>query len=233
VGRWASGAPAVLRPDADDAELADNDCRNNNFEFAEGGDEPPKRRPHPGDCKDVAEPGNDPDGARCPFAAHVRKAYPRNDTSSEPRLRKLWESTTQTHRLLRRGIPYGEASASTAHAPAPDTVDRGLLFLAYQVSIVDQFEFVTRFWANDEDFKEEGAGHDPIIGQNAGGKTRERRFRLNLPGETQPIVTEKEWVIPTGGGYFFAPSIDALAMLAGPASAEGPAADGARGRHRS
>ena len=61
--------------------------------------------------------------------------YPRGDVK---------ESEVQTHRLLRRGIPYGEPSLSSPTAPVPDTedADRGLLFLAYQTSIENQFEFL-------------------------------------------------------------------------------------------
>src|SRR5205085_10193093 len=33
VGRWASGAPTVRAPDADDPALAANECANNRFEF--------------------------------------------------------------------------------------------------------------------------------------------------------------------------------------------------------
>jgi hypothetical protein len=32
-------------------------------------------------------------------------------------------------------------------------------------------------------------------------------------GEKQTIRLEKDWVIPTGGGYFFSPSIHALEVL--------------------
>jgi len=36
-----------------------------------------------------------------------------------------------------------------------------------------------------------------------------------LPGETSPIDTDQDWVVTTGGGYFFAPSIATLQMMAG------------------
>ena len=133
--------------------------------------------------------------------------------------------------------------------------DRGLHFISYQTSIVDQFEFITRCWVNNKNFKEnfvanvkqcpsavktisealpdpkkhckQGGGFDPIIGQNdAANEKRVREFTIALTKnangdrEVRQISTagveegRRDWVIPTGGGYFFSPSIEALETLA-------------------
>ncbi len=174
----------------------------------------------------------DAGGLVCPFSAHIRKAYPRDDVPRDPKHPPpsdpaLNESATQTHRLLRRGMPYGSVSRSTPDAPIDDDVDRGLQFLAYQTSILNQFEFVTKNWVNAKDYKEtfeNGGGHDPIIGQNSKGR-RIRKFTLTFPYPKKPNATKTvqvtteaffkktgktDWVLPTAGGYFFAPSICAL-----------------------
>ncbi len=76
---------------------------------------------------------DDPDGKVCPFASHIRRTNPRDDQDT---------NETLTHRLLRRGIPYGPRSLSTFTDPIDDTVDRGLFFIAYQTSIENQFEHI-------------------------------------------------------------------------------------------
>jgi Dyp-type peroxidase family len=229
--------------------------------------------PEDADNKPFQTAGKDDIGEVCPFTGHIRRAYPRDDEPFEDASGNLPplilngqpveneegeeiitnENDTQTHRLLRRGIPWGEASNSTPANPSSDARDnrpnspalnkgRGLLFLAYQTSIVDQFEFVIQKWVNNPDFKEpkgpaatdpptiinaqnQGGGHDPIIGQNnKAGEKRVREFTITFQDNTGArkatrVSTKdttgngRDWVIPTGGEYFFAPSIEALGKL--------------------
>jgi Dyp-type peroxidase family len=212
VGRWASGAPIERAPTTDNLKMSRDDCANNAFNFQEA-TLPKVPKSGSGQCKDrfpadLAKA--DTLGAVCPFAGHIRKAYPRDDTPLTGNKKgPPNEANTETHRLLRRGIPFGDPFDPTV---IPDDGNRGLLFLAYQTSIVNQFEFVTKNWVNNPNFKDPGSGHDPVLGQtNNKDGSRVRFFPLKLPnGEEVTVRLEKDWVIPTGGGYFFAPSIDAL-----------------------
>ena len=106
--------------------------------------------------------------------------------------------------------------------PVEDDIDRGLLFMAYMTSITDQFEHVTKRFVNNPNFKETDVGVDPILGQvqqDDGGRAahvqracRRCRHRLTAAGG---------WVIPTGGGYYFAPSICAIKNVLATAKAPG------------
>jgi Dyp-type peroxidase family len=209
VGRWASGAPITNAPDRDNPALAED----LDFEF---------------EAKNAQGVAKDPIGLRCPFAGHIRKAYPR-DTERDSGIN---ESNTQTHRLLRRGIPFGKpyAGGCPVHPDRLlDTVttwwenlvnnqptDRGLLFLAYQTSIERQFEFVTNAWVNNPNFPDPESGHDPILGQSQDPSTRDRTVVLQTAktANNATIKLPTDWVIPTGGGYFFSPSINGIKYLA-------------------
>ena len=218
VGRYESGAPLEQTdiqvdptkgdPSINDSGLLDDE-RINRFEY-----------------------GEDPQGEFVPRAAHVRKAYPRDQVGGKG---SASESETQTHRLLRRGIPFGNSLGAPEHGGAHEEFphDRGLLFLAYQRSIVEQFEFVQSAWVNDSNFPCNSAkqdplnndkddickldnppdGQDPIIAQSHEGS-----FRLPPnKGSSCPVhnLNVQHFVTTTGGEYFFQPSINALGRIAG------------------
>lgn len=211
VGRWPSGAPIMRTPDADDEAMAAHRIAVNDFQFALATPSV-KLLPEAADPPDQfsAAPADD-EGVRCPFGAHVRKVNPRDDTT------ELGGSErTLLKRILRRGIPFGMALADPMR-PSRSKADRGLLFVSYQASIEDQFEFLMTDWANSivnpraypgaaDDIP---AGHDPIIGQQ-GSPNRQRTFTLPIDGVPTTFTVPRDFVTTTGGGYFFAPSITAL-----------------------
>ena len=123
------------------------------------------------------------------------------------------QSSTYTRRLLRIGLPFGKSLddryAETARDP--EQGNRGLLFLSIQSSIEDQFEFLATRWVNDVARPKLPGGSDMLIGQNASTPDHVRRCTVFGSGLQQTDLTaEAQWVIPTGGGYFFVPSIAAL-----------------------
>ena len=199
VGRWPSGAPLMRAPAADDEALGGDDCANNSFFFHR----PFETVPVDG-CPPDARPSapGDPDGAICPYAAHIRKVNPRDDGTDTGGLPDVF-----TRAILRRGIAYGEPFRE-GEAP---TVDRGLLFLCYQSSIKEQFGFLTRQWVNQPALPHGDHGFDPVLGQAAADPQRRRWIALvGSNGVTRRIEIPQDFVTPTGGGYFFAPSLSAL-----------------------
>ncbi|MGF9567543.1 Dyp-type peroxidase [Neorhizobium sp. BT27B] len=208
VGRWPSGAPLVLAPLQDDAALGADATKNNHFEFQH----------------------EDASQRRCPYAAHIRKTYPRDDLNDAPGIPALagegGEASVQTRRLRRAGIPFGrEVNDSEVIG---SEASRGLMFVCYQTSIIDQFEFVQKDWANNDTFvfgkgRPNGSGqvtpgHDPLIGQVAGDLRVVDELVPNYPtGNTRSSINiTQRFVQATGAGYFFMPSIAAL--LHGPLS---------------
>jgi Dyp-type peroxidase family len=118
VGRWRTGAPLELAPLEDKVWRGRDARRNNDFSYA-----------------------SDPFQRCCPYAAHIRKANPRDDVPAG-------EAEILTHRIIRAGIPSGPELAPgetrTAHG-------RGLMFVCYEASISRQFEFIQSYWADSPD----------------------------------------------------------------------------------
>jgi hypothetical protein len=127
----------------------------------------------------------------------------------------------ETHRILRAGIPYGEEVGEDEQVQSATLRDRGLMFVCYQTSIERQFEFILKQWVNNPDFPPgQETSEDPILGQTAGPVRQFRGAGMNYPHgpTTPPIEIARDFVVPTGGGYFFVPSIRALGQdLAGEA----------------
>jgi Dyp-type peroxidase family len=199
IGRWRSGAPLARSPQADNQQLGDASLANNDFFFTT---DTPRPDLKPGVGQGVSQfPAAfaDPHGFVCPHAAHVRKVNPRDqDTDKGDRF------DTLTRRILRRGIPFGPPLRTPL---TDDRIERGLHFLCYQTSIIDQFELLQTDWANSSGNPTPG-GNDLIIGQIA-GQARSLDL-IRGTGQAATVAMTQNFVSATGGGYFFTPSISAI-----------------------
>ena len=195
VGRWPSGAPVVMAPLQDAPMLAASPFKNNDFEYGR----------------------DDPDQRRCPYAAHIRKTYPRDDLNGIFG-GEAGEASVQTRRIRRAGIPFGPDFDEEADNASES---RGLMFVCYQTSIPEQFEFVQKDWANNQNFvpgkvypKPTGGsvtpGLDPIIGQG-GSRDMDEPFPNYPAGSRRETLKNlPQFVTATAAGYFFLPSLSAL-----------------------
>ena len=185
VGRWRSGAPLVLAPDRDDPASATPEKRNAFGYLA-----------------------TDPDGLRCPITSHVRRANPRDARGGSA---QDSQDVVSRHRIVRRGRSYGTPlDDAAARAGRDDGIPRGLYFISLQASIARGFEFIQQTWLSSPGFHGLHAEPDPIVGNGDGtahATIPARPLRLRLPN-VPSVVTVR------GGGYFFMPSLTALARFA-------------------
>jgi Dyp-type peroxidase family len=184
VGRFEDGTP-VVRHD----EPVDDDVENNDFDFT-----------------------GDPNGLKCPFRGHIRKTNPRGE-SVGPRVTLEQE---RAHIMARRGITYGERTFDPVTGEPSDEPegDVGLLFMAYNVDVANQFEFTQRLWVNNLEFLKPNTGLDPVLGQGASGSPDHHKW-VDGWGDTTKVATLDfhGYVTLKGGEYFFAPSRSFFASL--------------------
>jgi cytochrome P450/deferrochelatase/peroxidase EfeB len=220
MGRWPSGAPLVRYPDADpfaDKKYADVSANELN-DFLYGGSE-------------------DPQGARCPLGAHIRRANPRDSlgTHSETEL-----TISNRHRILRRGRSYhkvwfngdeshlqkrsnkpdsdkggqsagsGSAKTGSANTGSVNKGEEGLLFVAMNANLERQFEFVQQTWINGKSFHGLDDTADPILGAIDGDQ-----FSMPSNQGTVTLQNLQSYSRVRGGGYYFMPSLSVLRYLAG------------------
>lgn len=180
-GRWRNGVPLVLSPDTDTPDPPIPPEALNDFDY-------------------VGEYG-DEGGYRCPVGSHVRRMYPRGQ--------RVAGNGGHSHRIVRRGIPYGPPY-DPAHPD--DGQARGLLGLFIGVSLRDQFEFLMTEWANDGRFTGGlGDTKDPLLGATAEGEGS-----FSIPRPEGPVVLEgfSRFISTRGGSYCFLPSISGIRYLA-------------------
>jgi deferrochelatase/peroxidase EfeB len=121
-GRWRNGVPLALSPETDSPPGGLSLEQLNDYEYVN------------------ADGSGDPKGLRCPVGAHMRRINPRGQPvtgQGQP------GGSNNTHRLIRRGMPYGPAYDPTQPY---DGIERGLLGYFINSSIENQYEFVLGHW---------------------------------------------------------------------------------------
>ncbi|HTW22520.1 MAG TPA: hypothetical protein VMD78_02910 [Candidatus Baltobacteraceae bacterium] len=181
VGRFPDGTPLELSPDREDPAIVKDKSRNVDFTY-----------------------GADPDGVRCPFSAHIRRANPRDAFGFHGQL-------INRRRITRRGLTYGPYTSECE--PGDDSAEHGVIFMALNASIFRQFEFVQQQWIEYGNDARQGNDRDALLGRHDG------KGKFVIPGTDDagnpPFICGglPSFVQLRGGDYFFIPSITALKMI--------------------
>lgn len=187
MGRWRSGASLVSHPHemagSKTPGLELQDRADNDFSFAT----------------------DDPQGLRCPFGAHVRRANPRGSLAPNDPKQTMIE---KRHRILRRGRPYGNEKS-----------ERGMLFVALCADLERQFEFLQQSWIGSPNFQGLSNEPDPITAPPPPPPPPTQPpqpYNFTIPTPSGPVVLKnmKSFVTVKAGGYFFMPSRSAIRFLA-------------------
>ena len=127
-GRWRNGVPLALSPDTDSPPGGITPEELNDFEYVN------------------RDGSGDPRGQLCPVGAHIRRCNPRGQPVAG---QGTPGGSNNSHRLIRRGMPYGPAYDPSVPY---DGVERGLLGYFVNSYIENQYEFVLKEWAEAGEF---------------------------------------------------------------------------------
>jgi deferrochelatase/peroxidase EfeB len=192
-GRWRNGVPLALSPETNSPPGGIPLEQMNNYEYVN------------------ADGSGDPKGLRCPVGAHMRRINPRGQPvtgQGEP------GGSNNTHRLIRRGMPYGPNYDPTQPY---DGINRGLLGYFINSSIENQYEFVLGHWVNDSEFagsvRLNPKSKDPMIGTQ---DPSESIFVIPQANGAPPIKVTgfSTFVTTKAAAYCFLPSINAMKFIA-------------------
>jgi deferrochelatase/peroxidase EfeB len=192
-GRWRNGVPLALSSDSDSPAEQLLHEQLNNFEYVN------------------ADGSGDPKGLRCPVGAHIRRINPRGQPVTG---QGLPGGSNNTHRLIRRGLPYGPVYDPTEPY---DEIERGLLGYFINSNIENQYEFVLGHWVNDSEFagsiRLNPRSKDPMIGTQ---DPAESVFVIPQAHGERPIeITGFSGFVATrAAAYCFLPSITAIKFIA-------------------
>ena len=153
-------------------------------------------------------------GAKCPFHAHIRKVNPRGSGGFED------PAGERKHLMARRGQTYGDRpDGISAEVPPSSRPTRGvgLLFMAFNADIGQQFDFTQSAWANNPGFPAvPSGGAEPGIDQIIGHGPRPDVTAAAKWGDATSLKATDavaEAVDMRGGEYFFMPSLAFLRTL--------------------
>ncbi len=192
-GRWRNGVPLALSPETDSPAGGLTPDQLNDYAYVN------------------ADGSDDPKGLHCPVGAHMRRINPRGQPVTG---QGLAGGSNNTHRLIRRGLPYGP---NYDPAVPYDGIKRGLLGYFINANIENQYEFVLGHWVNDAEFA--GAvrlnpkAKDPMIGTQ---DPAESIFVIPQPNGLPPIELKgfSSFTTTRAAAYCFLPSITAIKFIA-------------------
>jgi hypothetical protein len=197
-GRWANGTPLVISPNEPLSGLGEFDYNNFNYITPTAHQKEPRL--------------NDSSGEMCPYAAHIRRANPRDDYNVTGNV-----NYAGINRVMRRASPYGPKYVEGE----PDGIQRGLIGLFIGCHLFNQFQFIMKNWISRGKFRFPDAtnnrsGIDPLFGSHAtdGDPMHKYLEYLTETGEKVDVPNMTRFIRTDGSLYVFIPGIAALQAIA-------------------
>jgi len=179
MGRWRDGTPLVLSPDRPSPDLVER----NDFGYRT----------------------TDPEGVKCPFAAHVRVVNPRDQELSPAEFGVV-------PRVIRRGTPFGPPLTGTTD----DGQLRGLVGVFLCASITAQI-YKLAAWMKRTDFSprfSDPVGQDPLASRQVPGASA--TFDIPSTSGTPTSLQLVDFTRTLGTAFFLVPGLSGPRRLAAP-----------------